>query len=151
MGTGVVLALDIGEKRIGVAVSDPNRIIARPLTVIQRASRVQDFAAIARLAQEHNAALILCGYPLSLDGSEGPQGQRIRRYAEALAQSLATPVELWDETYSTTEADSIMQTTRKRMTPQDRRKWIDAVAAAVILQSFLESRATNGPTGDFAP
>ena len=91
--------------------------------------------------------MILCGYPLSLDGSEGPQGKRIRRYAEALGQSLAMPVKLWDETYSTVEADSIMQSTRKRMTPQERRKWIDAVAAAVILQSYLDARTPDRPAG----
>ena len=139
--SGVILALDLGEKRIGVAICDPLRIAARPLAVIQHTSRAEDVAKISNLVQEHQASLLLCGYPLSLDGSEGPQGQRIRRYAEALAEAISTPVELWDESYSTVTADEIMQASRKRSTPQERRQWIDAVAAAVILQSYLDAHS----------
>jgi putative Holliday junction resolvase len=89
--SGRILALDIGERRIGVAVSDPLQILARPLTVIQRASRADDFARIGRLAGEQGAIRIVCGYPLSLDGSEGPQGRRVRRYAEALQEAVKGP------------------------------------------------------------
>jgi len=138
MPSGRILALDVGGKRTGVALSDPLRMVARPLLVIQRASKVDDFDTIGRLVTEHQVSLVVCGYPLSLDGNEGPQGQRIRRYAESLAETLAVPVELWDESYSTVEAESIMQVSRKRMTPKERRQWVDAVAAAVILQSYLD-------------
>ena len=138
MPSGRILALDVGEKRTGVALSDPLRMVARPLLVVQRASKVDDFDTIGRLVAEHQVSLVVCGYPLSLDGSEGPQGQRIRRYAEQLAETLEVPVELWDESYSTVDAESIMQVSRKRMTPKERRQWIDAVAAAVILQSYLD-------------
>lgn len=141
-----ILALDVGEKRIGVALSDPLGITARPLTVIHRSSKVEDFAAIQQLAAEHQVSLILCGHPLSLDGGEGPQGKRIRRYAEALAATLPVPVQLWDETYSTADAEQIMIQKDKRMSPQARRQWVDAVAAAVILQSFLDAGAPAGPT-----
>jgi putative Holliday junction resolvase len=88
---------------------------------------------------ENQVTLIVCGYPLSLDGGEGPQGRRIRRYAERLAEAVSIPVKLWDETYSTVEAESFMKTSRKRLTPQERREWVDAVAAAVILQDYLNS------------
>ena len=138
MPSGRILALDVGEKRTGVALSDPLRMVARPLLVIQRASKAEDFGAIGRLVVEHQVKLVVCGYPLSMDGSEGPQGRRIRRYAEQLAEALAVPVELWDESYSTVEAESIMQVSRKRMTSRERRQWVDAVAAAVILQSYLD-------------
>jgi putative Holliday junction resolvase len=138
---GRILALDVGEKRIGVALSDPLRMMARPLLVIQRASREEDFASISRLVRENQVSLVVCGYPLSLDGSEGPQGRRIRRYAERLAKTLQVPIELWDESYSTVEAEDLMQVSRKKMTPRERRGWVDAVAAAVILQSYLDSAA----------
>jgi putative Holliday junction resolvase len=135
---GRILALDVGERRIGVALSDPLRLVARPLTVIGRASKVKDFAAVGRLVAEHDVSLVLCGYPLSLDGSEGPQGRRIRRYAEKLAEALPVAVELWDESYSTEEAETMMAS-HKRLAPKERRGWVDAVAAAVILQSYLDS------------
>jgi len=138
---GRVLALDVGEKRIGVALSDPLRVVARPLMVLRRASKVQDFTAIGRLVIQHEANLVVCGYPLSLDGTEGPQGRRIRRYAEALAKTLLAPVELWDESYSTVEAENVMRETKKRMSPRERREWVDAVAAAVILQNYLNTQA----------
>jgi len=136
-----ILALDVGEKRIGVAISDPLNIAARPLEVIKRASKAEDFEAIGRLVEQQEVNLVLCGYPLSLDGSEGPQGRRIRRYAEALAQTISAPLELWDETYSTVEAEQIMIAKDKRMSPQQRRQWVDAVAAAVILQSYLDTQS----------
>ena len=143
MTGGRILALDLGEKRIGVALSDPLRMVARPLTVVQRASKVKDFAAIGRLVAEHDVSLVLCGYPLSLDGSEGPQGRRIRRYAEKLAEALPVEVVLWDESYSTAEAERLMSSQRG-LTPRERRGWVDAVAAAVILQGYLDSLVRPG-------
>lgn len=148
-GKGRVLAVDVGEKRIGVALSDPLRFVARPLMVIQHVSREEDFAAIGRLVREHQVGLIVCGYPLSLDGSEGPQGRFVRHYAEELAEALTVRVELRDESYSTAEAESIMVTTGKRMTRNERRARIDAVAAAVILQGYLDAvNASGSPVGD---
>ena len=138
MEKGKVLALDIGERRIGVAVSDPLWVAARPLVVIQRASKVQDVDAIAKLVQEQAARLIVCGYPISLNGTEGPQGRRIRRYVEVLADQLDTPIILWDESYSTRQAEAIMG---KRVTPRKRKQWVDAIAAAVILQSYLDAHS----------
>ncbi len=144
---GRILALDVGEKRIGVALSDPLRILARPLMVLGRTSKEADFAAIGELVVEHQVALVICGYPLSLDGTEGPQGQRVRRYAEGLAESLPVPVRLWDESYSTVEAVQVMDVTQKRSSARERRRWVDAVAAAVILQSYLDSQLPSLPDG----
>lgn len=141
-GMGRVLALDVGEKRIGVALSDPLQMIARPLTVIQHASRAADLAAVRALVSEHQVVLIVCGYPLSLDGSEGTQAKWVRRFAEELAQGGDAPLELWDESYSTVEAEQVMQTNR-RASPRERRQWVDAVAAAVILQSYLDAHAPS--------
>jgi putative Holliday junction resolvase len=149
--SGRILALDIGERRIGVAVSDPLQILARPLTVIQRASRADDFARIGRLAGEQGAIRIVCGYPLSLDGSEGPQGRRVRRYAEALQEAVKVPVELWDESYSTVDAEEKMQATQPRLSPRERRHWVDAVAAAVILQGYLNAQSQAAGTAPQDP
>jgi len=130
-----VMALDIGERRIGVAVSDPSGTLARPHAVIQRRSKVMDFAAVARLVAELEVERVVVGLPLSLNGEIGPQARRVTRYAQALAQALEVPVELYDERYSTVTADALLaEAGRKRRAP------IDAAAAAVILQDYLESR-----------
>lgn len=136
-----ILALDVGERRIGVAVSDPTGTLARPLKALARGSREEDMAAIAALVAAEGAELVVVGRPLSLDGSEGPQARRIARYAEALTTHLSVPVVLWDERYTTAEAEEIL----RRRTEKQRRYaraagGLDAIAAAVILQSYLDSR-----------
>ncbi len=126
-----VLALDVGERRIGVAVSEG--VLATPHSVIYRRSKAQDFAAVARLVAELGAEKVVVGLPLSLSGDVGPQARRVMRYAQALAKALAVPVELYDERYSTVTADELLaEGGRKR-----RRTPIDAAAAAVILQGYL--------------
>ncbi|MGQ9627444.1 MAG: Holliday junction resolvase RuvX [Anaerolineae bacterium] len=132
-----LLALDLGEARIGVAVSDPEKTLARSLTVIKRRSKKEDFATIARLVDEMEAEAIVVGYPLSLNGEAGPQARRAERYARALAQELNIPVYLWDESFSTAEAKRLMiEAGHKRKA----RRREDAVAAAVILQDYLDSQ-----------
>jgi putative Holliday junction resolvase len=141
MGEMRVLALDVGERRIGVAVSDPTGILATPHGVIRRRSKVQDFAAVARMVAELGAERVVVGLPLSLSGDVGPQARRVMRYAQALAQALPVPVELYDERYSTVTADELLaEGGRKR-----RRTPIDAAAAAVILQEYLaDSKSQMG-------
>lgn len=132
-----ILALDIGQRRIGVAVSDPSGTLARSLTIIRRASRREDFAAIAELVREWEVGQVVVGHPRSLDGTVGRQARQVERYACALAKVLEVPVEFWDERYSTTEAERLV-TEAGRKRPRDRH-WIDAVAAAVILQDYLDA------------
>jgi putative Holliday junction resolvase len=136
-----VLALDVGERRIGVAVSDPGGSLARPLRALERGSRQEDSAAIVALVAEHDIELVVVGRPLNLDGTEGPQARRVARYAEALAAHLPVGVVLWDERYTTTEAEDIL---RHGRTKKQRRRaraagQVDAIAAAVILQGYLDS------------
>ncbi len=131
-----VLALDVGQRRIGVAISDPGGTLARSLTVIRRASRREDFAAVAELVRKWEVGRVVVGHPRSLDGTVGPQARRIERYARALAEALDVPVALWDERYSTFEAERLMAETGRQHRD---RHWVDAVAAAVILQDYLES------------
>lgn len=136
-----LLGLDVGERRIGVAVSDPTGTIARPLHALERASRADDFSAIAALVREYEASSVVVGQPLSLDGSVGPQARRVARYVEALAAHLDVPVVPWDERFSTARADEILRQTRREKAKRRARASgeIDAVAAAVILQSYLDS------------
>lgn len=142
---GRILALDVGEKRIGVAVSDETGTLARPLTTLTRASKREDFERIARLAAEQGAERVVAGYPRSLAGDEGPQARRVRRYVEALATTLPAPVELWDERYTTVEAQERLQEAQRRKL-RDRGQ-LDAAAAAIILQDYLDARRPN-LTGD---
>ncbi|MBE9506588.1 MAG: Holliday junction resolvase RuvX [Chloroflexi bacterium] len=135
-----VLALDVGERRIGIAISDPTGTLARPLQALARGSREEDFAAIAALVAEHDVGLVVVGQPLSLDGTEGPQARRVARYAEALAAHLTVRVISWDERFTTVEAEKVLRQGRKE---KDRRRArtkgeLDAVAAAVILQGYLD-------------
>lgn len=137
-----VLALDVGERRIGIAISDPTGTLARPLQALARGSREEDFAAIAALVAEHDVGLVVVGQPLSLDGTEGPQARRVARYAEALAAHLTVRVISWDERFTTVEAEKVLRQGRKE---KDRRRArtkgeLDAVAAAVILQGYLDGR-----------
>jgi putative Holliday junction resolvase len=94
-----------------------------------------DFAAVARLVAELEVERVVVGLPLSLNGEIGPQARRVTRYAQALAQALEVPVELYDERYSTVTADALLAESGRK-----RRVSIDAAAAAVILQDYLESR-----------
>lgn len=135
---GRLLALDLGERRIGVAVSDPTGTVARPLTTIVRASRQDDFEAICRLINEHRVARVIVGLPLSLDGVEGPQARQVRRYAERLTEVLDVPIEFWDERYSSVMAAEVLREKgRGRRNMHDK---IDATAAAIILQSYLDAQ-----------
>jgi putative Holliday junction resolvase len=133
-----LLALDVGERRIGVAVSDPTGTVARPLTAIARASRQTDFEAIAQLVGAYEVERVVVGLPLSLNGTEGPQARQTRRYAERLAGVLPVSVELWDERYSTVTAAEILRGRRRR---RHTRGDVDATAAAVFLQSYLDAQA----------
>jgi putative Holliday junction resolvase len=140
------LGLDFGERRVGVAVSDPTGTLARPLVTIVRRSREEDFAAIGELVAEHGVGLVVVGQPLTLDGTEGPQARRVCRYAKALADHLPVPVASWDERYSTVTAGEILRQNRKKRRPGTCAKGeVDAVAAAVILQSYLDSHS-GGPS-----
>jgi len=143
------LALDVGDRRVGVAVSDATGLIAAPLTVIRRKSKAEDFARIARLVREQTAGEVIVGLPLNADGSSGPQARRVERYAAALEQALRAegldvPVRFWDERMSTRRAQEAMIAAGRKA--RHRRAHIDAAAAAVILQDYLDEHR-RPPTG----
>ncbi len=135
-----VLALDLGSKRIGVAVSDLTGTIASPLTVLARSrSRRHDHERIAALVREEEAELVVVGLPISLSGAEGPAARAARTEAEALATLIAVPLETFDERLTTVTAERALADAGVR--GPARRQVVDKVAAAVILQSFLDRRA----------
>lgn len=137
-----ILGLDVGERRVGVAISDPTGTVVRPLQTLVSSSREKDLAAVAALVDEHDVGLVVVGQPLSLDGTEGPQARRIARYALALAEHLSVPVVSWDERFTTVAAKEILSRNRSRKKRQRARAkgQVDAIAAAVILQSYLDSQ-----------
>jgi len=139
-----VVALDLGSRRIGVAVSDPTGTLASPYQVLERSGDpAADHAAIANIVGEVGAERVVVGLPLSLDGHEGAAAQLARTESEALAAVLAVPVELHDERLTTVAADRSLQRSGKG--GRARRKVVDQAAATVLLQSWLDRG--RGSTG----
>ena len=127
------IGLDVGNRRIGVAISDTLKVIARPLEVIDR--QKQDAPqVIQQLVHNQAADEVIVGYPWNTDGSAGPQARQVEVFVAQLRKVLDIPIRLCDERYSTGEAIEIMGTARRK----DRAKHDDAVAAAVILQRYLD-------------
>lgn len=142
-----VLGLDIGEKRIGVAVSDPSGTVATPLTVLDAPSVLGDGVALARIVEDYEAEVLVVGLPVSLAGEEGPQAARVRRAAERLASLVALPLVFADERLTSVEASRRMREAGADERRQRGSK--DMVAAAILLQTYLESSAvTAGPSED---
>ncbi len=131
-----ILALDVGDSRIGVAMSEG--FLAAPLTTIHRRNEAVDVREVLRLAEEYGAEEIVVGMPLSLSGQVGPQAKRVARFAEALAEQTSLPIVPVDERYSTVEAERLLRQAGVR--PSEEKARVDAAAAAVILQSYLDSR-----------
>jgi putative Holliday junction resolvase len=141
-----LMALDIGERRIGIAVSESG-ILATPHSVLQRKSKQEDFVRLGRLVTELKMERVIVGLPYSLSGPQeiGPQARRVMRYAEALAATLAVPIEYFDERYSTVDAAASLSGLGGKKVA------IDAAAAAVILQNYLDSRKDNSINQGHAP
>lgn len=132
-----VLGLDIGEKRIGVAVSDPSGTIASPLCVLDAAPVMGDGGPVARLIDEYEAELVVVGLPRSMDGTEGMQAARVRSAGARLATFLNVPVVFADERLSSTEASRVMG--EGGLSEREKRGRLDMVAAAIFLQTYLDS------------
>jgi putative Holliday junction resolvase len=126
----------VGDSRIGVALSDPLEMLASPLVIIKRLDEASDVLSMVKLVNEHKAGKLLVGLPLSLSGDEGMQAKKVKAFADKLARVLSIPLEMVDERFSTVMAREYMRETGKK---KDRfKKKDDAVAAAVILQSYLD-------------
>jgi putative Holliday junction resolvase len=132
-----IIGLDVGDKWLGVALSDPLGIIARPLVVLQRRDELTDAEAVKKLIDQYQAGKVIVGLPRLLTGHIGAQAEHVQRFATRLASLADVPVLFQDERFSTADAQEIMKANRKKkkgfLKERD-----DSVAAAVILQDFLD-------------
>lgn len=148
---GVVLGIDFGTKRIGLAVSDAGRTFVFSRPTLERRGAAQDLEHLAQLCREERVELVALGLPLNADGSEGEMCRAVRSFRERLARHCALPVCLVDERYSSLEADERLREAHPKDT-RKRRALRDQAAAALILRSFLDEGAYEGPEdGRVAP
>jgi putative Holliday junction resolvase len=136
------IGIDLGSKRIGISVSDLSGSIATALTTVHRSSsRRHDHAAIAELVRDEEAVVVVVGLPLSLDGSDGPAARSARTEARQLASVVGVPVTMYDERFTTVTAERSML--EAGLDARQRRKVVDKVAAAVMLQAWLDHRRST--------
>jgi putative Holliday junction resolvase len=134
-----IAALDVGDARIGVAICDELGLTTRGIGVVRRQGGVRDLEAIARLLAPYEPARVVVGLPLNMDGSEGPQAAKVRRFAARLAEHSGLAIEFWDERLTTVEAEDILR--ESGIAGRKRKALVDQVAAAGILRSYLARRA----------
>ena len=132
-----VLGLDVGSKRIGIAVSDPLGITAQGLETLQRQNKRLDFEKLEKLARDYAIAEVVVGFPLRMSGAEGVQAEKMHRFADELRERLQIPVHLWDERLTSAEANRLLRETE--MSIQRRAKVVDQMAAVLILQSWMDA------------
>jgi putative Holliday junction resolvase len=135
---GRILGLDVGDRRIGVAVSDELGLTAQPVLTLWRKNRRDDMRSLARLVRKYGCNKIVVGHPLYMSGDISPQALKAQAVAEALTSETGVEVTLWDERLSTSEAHRHLDAAGRP--GSDRRAVIDQVAAVLILQSFLDSQ-----------
>lgn len=133
-----IAALDVGDARIGVAVSDELGITAQGIGVVRRVGGRRDLEALATLLGPYAPDRLVVGLPLNMNGSEGPQAARVRAFASRVAEHLGLPLEFWDERLTTVAAEQAML--EADLSRRRRRELVDKVAATIILQGYLASR-----------
>ena len=139
------IGLDIGDARIGVAVSDASGTVASPVAVLDARALEVDVRPLARLVEEYEAEMLVVGVPVTLGGEEGPQAGHVRERADRLGDAVGLPVAYWDERLSSAEARRLMR--EAGMSDRDQRGAVDKVAAALILQAWLDSRREQARDG----
>ena len=133
-----ILALDIGEKRVGVAVSDPDERVASPVCVLPADEVRAGAKSFRRVLEDWEPELLLFGLPMTLSGEEGPQAQRVRAFVDDLVKMLEIPYEFADERLSSAEAKRSLR--EKGMAEKDMRGKVDMIAASLFLQAWLDAR-----------
>jgi|SRR6516225_6031269 putative Holliday junction resolvase len=151
MAASRLLGIDTGQRRIGLAISDPDRKIASPLATYQRQSRAADQGYFERLVSEESVGLLVIGLPVHLNGSEGQKALEARSFGHWLGDVLQLPTIFWDERFTTVEAEQAML--GAGLTLKKRRERRDRLAAQIILQSYLDAGCPQtvvgpGPLGD---
>jgi putative Holliday junction resolvase len=132
-----ILALDLGKKRIGLAISDPLGITAQGLPNLVRVRKRADLAALDQLVRERQVGLILMGNPINMRGDEGRQSGWVREFAQALEQRTGLPVKLWDERLTSVEANRVLRSSG--ISIEKRAAAVDRLSAVILLQSYLDS------------
>lgn len=133
-----IMAVDLGHRRTGVAISDPTEQLASPIGTVTESNDERLLAQLAALAEQHGAGHLVMGYPRNMDGSCGDSATRAAAMAEALAARTGLPYTLWDERLTTVSAIGYLNTTNTR--GKKRKAVIDTVSAVIILQNYLDSR-----------
>ncbi len=139
--SGRILALDVGARRIGLAVSDALGITAQGLETIRRQNKRVDSAALAEVIEKYEVAEIVIGLPLHMSGKEGAQAERMKTFADEVRERFSLPVHLWDERLTSAEANRVLRETE--MSIARRGAVVDRLAAVLILQSFLAARTAR--------
>jgi putative Holliday junction resolvase len=137
----VLLGLDVGDVRIGIAVSDVLGSGAHPLCTLTRTNRQRDITVIGDLVSIHEVERIIIGLPISLDGTLGAQAEKVQKFGNRLSKGLKVPVEFLDERFTTSEAEEILD--RVNMDPKERKKVIDQISAVIILDEYLRSNTSQ--------
>jgi putative Holliday junction resolvase len=140
-GHGRILALDVGSKRIGVAVTDPLGITAQGLDTIHRQNKPRDLEALGQVLAKYQVREIVVGLPLRLSGAEGTQSEKMRRFADDLHARFGLTVHLWDERWTSTQANRLLRETD--LSIRKRGQAVDRMAAVLILQSWLEAHPAH--------
>jgi putative holliday junction resolvase len=138
MTPGRILALDLGKKRIGLALSDELGVTAQGLETLQRTNIREDLAHLAKLASSHNVTLILMGNPLHMKGHEGRGSGHAREFGDRLEAATGIPIQLWDERLTTVQAQRVLR--ESGISIEKRAKAVDRLAAVILLESYLDSR-----------
>ncbi|MBA7476101.1 putative pre-16S rRNA nuclease [subsurface metagenome] len=136
------LSLDIGDKRIGVALSDPHGWLASPLTIVTRSDNTTDIKAITDIVSQHQVEQIIVGLPRSMDGSLGQQAEKVQDFTRELRRHTSVPLEFRDERLTTVSARRLMQSAKTKKT--GKKAHDDAIAAAFILQAYLDETYEAG-------
>jgi len=142
-----ILGLDVGDRTIGVALSDESATLASGLRTIRRAGLKKDLRELAELARGRDVGAVVVGLPRRLDGSEGPQAQKVRAFVQALQDAVKLPVVTWDERFTTVAAEQAL--IEGGVSRERRKGLVDKVAAVLILQNYLDYRkAADGEAGE---
>jgi putative holliday junction resolvase len=133
-----ILAIDFGEKRIGLALTDPMQIIAKPYQTVQFQSNAHLLETLLQIIREQDVSLVILGLPIGSEGQETKKTLEVKKFGSFLEKSLPVPMQYWDERFSTAEANSELK--KMGYDFMKAREFVDAVAASLILRSYLENR-----------
>lgn len=135
---GRILSLDVGERRIGIALSDEFRLTVRGLPTLVRKNRKTDFETLSNIIQEHEVKLVVLGNPVHISGEKSDQSRKVERFTERLRKYSGVETDLWDERLTSVEAEEIIG--GRRLRGEERKQAIDQAAAVLILESYLRGQ-----------